>query len=133
MNIVIPNELTYIADKMIAIEYVSTSIPGSTIGMECNGDRVVECALFAIVDSISRLVFDFWSPCADLDLRACIKLTSNDVSGVLRLFNHGRIPAQSQFFVELGQFGNQFEAVKKKIKAKEATTKEPKTTGRKKK
>ncbi len=133
MSIAIPNESTYIADKMIAIENASTAIPGSTIRVSSDGDRIVECALFAIVDSISRLIFDFWSPCVDLDAKTCIKLSSNDVSGILRLFNHGRIPAQSQFFIELGQFGNQFEAIKKGIKAKDTATKPPKAAGRKKK
>ena len=132
MSMVIPNELTHIAGKMIAIESSSISIPGSTVHASGDGDQIVECALFAVVDSIARLVFDFWSPCVDLDARTCIKLSSNDVSGILRLFNHGRIPAQSQFFIELGQFGNQFEAVKKGIKAKDAATK-PHSAGRKKK
>lgn len=119
----VPKELIEIAEKIVITEAVA--LPGCTtaslLGPSAHvgnySDCAVECILYVVVDAISRLAFDFWSAVVDLDLKTSIRLSNSDISGILRLFNHGRIPAQSQFFVELGQFGNRFEAIKREIKS----------------
>jgi hypothetical protein len=131
MSVVIPAELISIASQMVTAENAATVIPGSAIHADPSSDRLVECAMFAMVDSISTMILDFWGPSIDLEEKTSIQLSSSDISGVLRLFNHDRIPAQSQFFIELGRFGNQFETIKRAIKAREAAAKPPKVARKK--
>jgi hypothetical protein len=132
LSLAIPDELLSVAEKIVSAEDDATSLPGSSVRDVDRGDRAVECILTISADTISRLVFDFFSPLIDLDGKTSIRLSSTDINGILRLFNHGRIQSQFQFFIELGQFGNKFEALKREVKAKEAALKPPKAARKKK-
>jgi len=125
----VPKELLDIAEKMVIAEAVSGSLPGSSARAGNYSDRIVECVLFVVADAISQRVFDLYSAAVDLDAKPNARISNTDINGILRLFNHGRIPAQSQFFIELGQFGSKFETIKREIKSKMG---KPKVTRKKK-
>lgn len=116
----VSHELVDIAKKIVITESAAFSLPGyaERIADGESSDCAVECVLGVVANKLSQRIFDFFSPMVDLEQKTSIRITNTDISGILRLFNHDRIPARSEFFVELGMFGSKFEIIKKEIKAK---------------